>query len=205
MASVVKFITSPEMVPGVMLLMLTVVSRVSFGAPVGDAGEARRSCSRQMQVLRDNWDKILPKCEEQQHNVDKEKKDCDVKGNEMGLKDLFVDSDYSGRSCRELQGELVKPDMYDWYGCIYKRDNKTFNQGIIATSSLGKPLQTTSSFRYFKLMCEHRIKEEVGDGPKGMIEPSCVPKYQIIQVTLEAPNCGAEGKETRKIWWPATM
>ena len=89
----IELLLSPEMVPGVMLLMLTVVSRVSFGAPVGDAGEARRSCSRQMKVLRDNWDKILPKCEEQQHNVDNEKKECDVKGNEMGmLNENFISS-----------------------------------------------------------------------------------------------------------------
>ena len=68
-----------------MLLMLSVVPRVSFGAPVGDGGELNRNCARQMQLLQDNWDKIYPRCDEQRYKGDEEKKDCDIRGNMMGL------------------------------------------------------------------------------------------------------------------------
>ena len=53
-------------------------------------------------------------------------------------------------------------------------------------------------------MCEYIIKEEVEDGSKINKESSCVPKYLMVEVTLEVPYCPG-GKQTRLIWWPAIM
>ncbi|XP_075258732.1 uncharacterized protein LOC142350689 isoform X1 [Convolutriloba macropyga] len=165
----------------VMLILSAVIFPMIAGSPSGGASE--RTCYVQRDHLAKSWDKIVPK------------------DGKTGLDKKFVDNGYYGRSCSEFDIDLVtSPHFYKMNGCVYKRENMTFFQGIMAkTSLLDKHYGSTSSMRYFKLMCELRIQTDPSV-PKGLHEPKCYPTYQLIEVTLEAPGC--DWKKD-KIWWPA--
>ena len=78
----------------------------------------------------------------------------------VGLDKKFVDNGYYGRSCSEFDIDLVtSPHFYKMNGCVYKRENMTFFQGIMAkTSLLDKNYGSTSSMRLARVVKSYLAK-----------------------------------------------